>query len=219
MPVFVLFPDRFDFPDPSEAEPDGLLAISPDLHAGRLIAGYRTGVFPWMEEEGHFLWYSPDPRMVLYPEELKIHKSMRPVFNQGRYRFTLDTCFEDVIRACAQTPRVEQLGTWISTAFQEAYCALHQQGFAHSVEVWEGEQLVGGLYGVLLGRVFFGESMFSLAPNASKAGFIFMVRHLADQGVRLIDCQQETKHLRSLGARTIPRIAFLEELSRLMKMS
>ncbi len=210
-----MFPDRFDFPNPKEAEPDGLLAVSTDLHEQRLIAGYKAGIFPWLEEEGHFLWYSPDPRMVLFPDELKIHKSMRAVFNQHRFRFTINTCFGDVVRSCAQTPRSEQSGTWISLAFQEAYTALHRQGLAHSAEVWQGEQLVGGLYGVLLGRVFFGESMFSAAPNASKAGFIFMVRHLASKGVQLIDCQQETGHLKSLGARTIPRTAFLEHLSAL----
>jgi leucyl/phenylalanyl-tRNA--protein transferase len=208
-----LFPDRFDFPNPSEADTDGLLAVSTDLHPQRLVEGYKTGVFPWLEEEGHFLWYSPDPRMVLFPDELKIHKSMRSVFNQHRFRFTINTCFGDVVRACAQTPRAEQTGTWISPAFQEAYTTLHHQGLAHSAEVWQGDQLVGGLYGVLLGRVFFGESMFSTAPNASKAGFIVMVRHLALQGVQLIDCQQETGHLTSLGARTIPRKAFLKHLA------
>ncbi len=212
MPVFLLNDDELAFPHPTMAEPGGLLAVGGDLSPERLVLAYRNGIFPWFEEEGSFYWYSPDPRLVLFPEELKVQKSMRPVFNQGKFKYTLDTCFEKVIRICAEAPRSGQHGSWITEAFIEGYTALHRLGIAHSAEVWHDGRLVGGLYGLSIGRVFFGESMFALETNASKAGFIILVQALAASGYRLVDCQQETRHLESLGARSISRQQFLEIL-------
>ncbi|MBK6929381.1 MAG: leucyl/phenylalanyl-tRNA--protein transferase [Saprospirales bacterium] len=214
MPVFWLNSHEMAFPHPTLAEPGGLLAVGGDLSPERLVLAYRNGIFPWFEDGGSFFWYSPDPRFVLFPKELKVQKSMRAVFNQGKFDYSLDTCFERVIRACANTPRHGQDGSWISEAFIEGYTELHRQGVAHSVEVWAGSRLVGGLYGLALGRMFFGESMFALEPNASKAGFITFVRALDQAGFWLIDCQQETLHLHSLGARNIPREKFLDYLTK-----
>jgi leucyl/phenylalanyl-tRNA--protein transferase len=214
MPVFWISETELTFPHPTLAEPGGLLAVGGDLSPDRLILAYRNGIFPWFEDEGSFYWYSPDPRFVLFPTELKVHKSMRSIFNQNKFEYSLDTCFERVIRACAQTPRAGQDGSWIAESFVEGYLELHRQGVAHSVEVWQDGELVGGLYGLALGRVFFGESMFSNVPNASKAGFITFARALEQSGFNLIDCQQETAHLGSLGARNIPRQEFLDILYR-----
>jgi leucyl/phenylalanyl-tRNA--protein transferase len=214
MPVFWISETELTFPHPTLAEPGGLLAVGGDLSPDRLILAYRNGIFPWFEDEGSFYWYSPDPRFVLFPTELKVHKSMRSIFNQNKFEYSLDTCFERVIRACAQTPRAGQDGSWIAESFVEGYLELHRQGVAHSVEVWQDGELVGGLYGLALGRVFFGESMFSNVPNASKAGFITFARALEQSGFNLIDCQQETAHLGSLGARNIPRLEFLDILYR-----
>lgn len=214
MPVFWLNEQEMAFPHPSLAEPGGLLAVGGDLSADRLVLAYRNGIFPWFEEEGHFFWYAPDPRFVLFPEELKVHKSMRSIFNQHKFRFSLDTCFDAVIRACADAPRAGQVGSWITEAFVAGYTELHRQGLAHSLEVWQGDTLTGGLYGLSLGRIFYGESMFSQAPNASKAGFIHLVRALQHNGFWLIDCQQQTQHLQSLGARAIDRQLFMEYLNR-----
>lgn len=214
MPVFWLNEREMAFPHPSLAEPGGLLAVGGDLSPERLVLAYRNGIFPWFEDEGSFFWYAPDPRFVLFPAELKVHKSMRSIFNRGKFRYTIDTCFEDVIRACALVARNGQDGSWISESFIEGYTELHRQGLAHSVEVWQGNTLVGGLYGLALGRIFFGESMFSREPNASKAGFITLVQALQTLGFWLIDCQQQTAHLESLGARGISRELFLEYLSK-----
>ncbi len=214
MPVFWLNEREMAFPHPSLAEPGGLLAVGGDLSPERLVLAYRNGIFPWFEDEGSFFWYAPDPRYVLFPAELKIHKSMRSVFNQNKFRYTLDTCFNEVIRACALVSRTGQDGSWISEPFIEGYTELHRQGLAHSVEVWHDENLVGGLYGLALGRIFFGESMFAREPNASKAGFITLVRALQQSGFWLIDCQQQTSHLESLGARGISRELFLEYLTK-----
>lgn len=212
MPVFWINEQELTFPHPSLAEPGGLLAIGGDLNPERLVLAYRNGIFPWFEDDGSYFWYSPDPRFVLFPAELRVHKSMRSIFNQKKFDYTLDTCFEQVVRACAQAPRTGQDGSWIAESFVEAYTELHRQGVAHSVEVWQKGKLVGGLYGLALGRVFFGESMFSTVPNASKAGFIILVQALERSGFTLIDCQQETAHLSSLGARNISRQLFLEML-------
>jgi len=212
MPVFWINEHELVFPHPALAEPGGLLAVGGDLRPDRLVLAYRNGIFPWFEEEGSFFWYSPDPRFVLFPHELKVHKSMRSIFNQHKFEYTLDTCFERVIRSCAHTTRSGQEGSWIADSFVDGYTELHRQGLAHSVEVWQSGELVGGLYGLALGQVFFGESMFSLAPNASKAGFITLVRALERTGFTLIDCQQETLHLASLGAHNISRHKFLELL-------
>lgn len=212
--VFWLPENELVFPHPSLAAPNGLLAVGGDLSTERLVLAYLNGIFPWFEEDGLYYWYSPDPRCVLFPEELRIHKSMRSIFNQGKFRYTVDTDFEAVVRACSSMPRSGQDGTWISESFVEGYRRLHEQGIAHSVEVWQEEHLVGGLYGVSIGKMFFGESMFSKVPNASKAGFIRLSQALQQAGFWMIDCQTETVHLLSLGARSIPRQDFLDYLER-----
>lgn len=204
--------NRLIFPAPQYAEPSGILAAGGDLKPERLLLAYRSGIFPWFTEDDPILWWSPDPRFVLFPSELVVSRSMRPYFNQKRFSITLDTCFEQVIRACGTQSREGQDGTWITEEMVEAYCLLHQQGCAHSVEVWDNSILVGGLYGISLGHIFFGESMFSKVSNASKYGFIALVRRLEQLGFLLVDCQQETRHLASLGARPIARTQFLEIL-------
>lgn len=213
MPVFWLNDQELTFPHPALSEPGGLLAVGGDLSAERLVLAYRNGIFPWFEEDGHYYWYSPDPRWVLFPKELRIHKSMRSIFNNHKFRFTLDTAFREVITACSETRRSGQEGSWITDAFVEGYTRLHEQGIAHSVEVWQNGALAGGLYGLSLGRIFYGESMFSRVPNASKAGFIRLTQALERAGFLLIDCQQQTAHLESLGARGISRELFLEYLN------
>ena len=215
MPVFWLSEDHVAFPNPNLANEDGILAIGGDLSVPRLLEAYSLGLFPWFNPDDPILWWSPDPRFVLFPEELKISKSMRPYFNQNKFDFTVDTQFESVMRACKDQWRKGQGGgTWISEDMISAYCQLHQQGYAHSFEVWQEGELVGGLYGLSLGKIFFGESMFAKASNASKFGFIKMVRRLREWNFWLIDCQQETKHLQSLGGRSIPRKEFLDFMKR-----
>jgi leucyl/phenylalanyl-tRNA--protein transferase len=214
MPVYRLNPDDPTFPHASLAEPSGLLAVGGDLGEARLLMAYCNGIFPWFQEGKDFFWYSPDPRFVLFPSELKVHKSMRSTFNQGKFRVTLDTDFKAVMRGCAKIPRSPYEGTWITKDFVAGYHHLHQMGLAHSVEVWQGEELVGGLYGISIGKLFFGESMFAKVNNASKAGFITLVRALERSGFWLVDCQVETEHLASLGARGIPRKEFLELLEK-----
>lgn len=213
MPVFQLAEHSYHFPDPNQAEPTGLIAVGGDFHPERLLTAYSMGIFPWFEHENTLFWFCPDPRAVLFPSELAIHKSMRSIFNQKKFFYSFDTAFEAVIQACSDTPRNQDDGTWITKAFIDGYTNLYHIGYAHSVEVRnEQNDLVGGLYGIAIGRVFYGESMFSLMPNASKAGFITLVRALQKAGFSMIDCQQETQHLLSLGARTIPRIDFLRIL-------
>lgn len=214
MAIYELGSDPEAFPDPESAPGYGPAALGGDLEPRRLVAAYRRGFFPWYSEGEPLLWWSPHPRFVLFPHELKVHKSMRPYFNQRKFELSYDQAFEDVIRACAEVPRRGQDGTWITPAMMRAYGCLHEQGIAHSIEVWQAGRLVGGLYGVALGRVFFGESMFAHVSNASKFGFISLVRALQRRGFVLIDCQQETPHLASLGARPIPRTTFLELLHR-----
>lgn len=216
MPVFLLSDNSYDFPPPEMATPDGVLAAGGDLSAGRLLEAYRQGIFPWFTDNEPILWWSPDPRFVLFPDELKVSKSMRPYFNQRKFRVTYDRAFEAVMRHCRQ-PRPGQWGaaTWITEDMIAAYVQLYQLGYAHSVEVWDGKgQLAGGLYGVALGKCFFGESMFTKVSNASKFGFITLVRQLDQRGFGLIDCQQPTRHLSSLGARAIPRSEFLQWLKK-----
>lgn len=202
------------FPPLSKAmrEPNGLLAAGGDLSPERLIQAYRHGCFPWFEEGQPILWWSPDPRTVLLPAEVHVSRSLRKVLRQGRFRVTFDQDFAAVIAECAG-PRNYTDGTWITDDMQRAYLALHDQGHAHSVEVWDGDALVGGLYGLAMGRLFFGESMFSRADNASKVGFVTLVEHLQQAGFVLIDCQMPTDHLHSLGARSIPREVFAGYLS------
>ena len=215
MPVFWLSEHDLSFPHPELANEDGILAIGGDLSVDRLLTAYRLGLFPWYNPEDPILWWSPDPRFVLFPEELKVAKSMRPYFNQQKFHATFDQNFEAVIKGCQQQKRQGQSGgTWISEEIIESYIQLHQAGYAHSVEVWEEEKLVGGLYGIAIGKIFFGESMFSKASNASKFGFISMVHQLRKKGFWMIDCQQETEHMKSLGGRAIPRRAFLDYMQK-----
>ena len=194
------------FPDPALADPDGLLAVGGDLSAERLLLAYRNGIFPWYSDDTPILWYSPHERFALYPDELKISKSMRQVLRSNKFRVTADQCFEDVINTCASVAREGQDGTWITAEMKDAYIELHKEGYAHSIEVWQGNMLAGGLYGVQMGDVFCGESMFSHVSNASKIALI----HLCGSGLySLIDCQVPTVHLESMGARMIGREKYM----------
>jgi len=210
--IYRLF-DEPVFPDPAEADPDGLLAIGGDLSSKRLVAAYAQGIFPWYSQGSPILWWSPDPRLVLFPKELHVPGSLKRVLNSGRFRFTLDNAFGQVIRACAATQRPEQDGTWIMPEMITAYEELHALGLAHSAEAWRDGVLVGGVYGVALGSVFFGESMFHAEPDASKALFATLVRWLEARGCSLIDCQQTTAHLLRFGAREITRREFLNRVT------
>lgn len=215
MPIFRLQEDEIAFPHPELADRNGILAVGGDLSPERLLLAYEWGIFPWFNPNEPILWWSPDPRFVLFPDELRVSKSMRPYFNQQKFSVTFDTKFETVIRACQQIERDKQMGgTWITEAMVQAYCKLHELGYAHSVEVWEENEMVGGLYGISLGKVFFGESMFTEVSNASKFGFITLVQKLTRLGFTLIDCQQKTRHLASLGARSIDRALFLQYLEK-----
>jgi leucyl/phenylalanyl-tRNA--protein transferase len=216
MPFYRLI-DEIVFPPVDHAKPEGLLAIGGDLSPERLLAAYSEGIFPWYSEGEPVLWWSPDPRFVLFPDELRISRSMKQFLKKGSVRTTFDRAFPEVIAACGSRPRPGQAGTWITREMQDAYIKLHNLGFAHSVESWVGESLVGGLYGVSLGGVFFGESMFSAIPNASKAALIDLVCFLRERGFDLIDCQVETGHLGSLGARPIPRQAFIRILAQSLR--
>jgi len=202
------------FPDPNLADAEGLLAVGGDLSVARLLTAYQSGIFPWYEEGQPVLWWSPDPRMVLFPEKIKISKSMRKLFRDEVFQITYNQNFEAVIEECAQIKRDGQNDTWITDAMVDAYVQLHELGFAHSVEVWQNEELVGGLYGVYLKdkNIFCGESMFTKVSNASKYGFISLVQKLQNEGVRLIDCQVYTQHLESLGGEEILREEFLHYL-------
>lgn len=204
-----LEPGSTDFPSTHDAlaDPNGLLAVGGDLSPAQLLAAYQRGIFPWFDETQPILWWSPSPRLVLKPSELHVSKSMRKLLRKAPFVVTTDVAFEEVIAACAE-PREDQDGTWITDEMQEAYIRLHQLGFAHSVEVWSGDNLVGGLYGIALDRVFFGESMFSRASNASKYGFIALIQALNPLGFELIDCQVHTDHLSSLGAKEVDRQTF-----------
>ncbi|MCJ2163673.1 MULTISPECIES: leucyl/phenylalanyl-tRNA--protein transferase [unclassified Pseudodesulfovibrio] len=211
MTIYRLFDDPV-FPDPEKADPDGLLAVGGDLSPQRLLTAYANGIFPWYAEDSPILWWSTNPRLVLIPHELHLPRSLHRVLNKGTFTFTLDTRFEAVIRRCACCPRPEQEGTWIVEDMVEAYTLLHELGYAHSVEAWQGDDLVGGLYGVSLGSVFYGESMFYNVPDASKAAFAVLVKQLEKWQFSLIDCQQTTKHLLRFGARELQRFRFLAML-------
>ncbi|SHG51475.1 leucyl/phenylalanyl-tRNA--protein transferase [Flagellimonas flava] len=212
-PLFFLG-DRLEFPSVSQANEDGLLAVGGDLSPERLLLAYKNGIFPWFNDDALILWWSPDPRMVLYPREIKISKSMRKVLRDGQFTLTQNTCFEKILEHCAKVERRDQDGTWITPNMKSAYLELFDRGFAKSLEVWEGDILVGGLYGIDLGHVFCGESMFSLRPNASKFAFIQLAQQLEAKKYRLIDCQIHTPHLQSLGAKEIPREEFMEALAK-----
>jgi leucyl/phenylalanyl-tRNA--protein transferase len=216
MPIFRL-DERLIFPPPTLAEPNGILAIGGDLRPERLLLAYSMGIFPWYSEETPILWHSPDPRLVLTPATLYVSRSLRKALRKKPYEIRLDTAFADVIDACARTPRPGQNGTWITRDMRAAYVELHRRGFAHSAEAWQGQRLVGGLYGVSLGSVFYGESMFAYASDASKLAFVTLVRQLAAWGMDLIDCQVHTEHLASLGAEEWPRSLFLKSLERAVR--
>lgn len=208
MPVFML-EENLVFPSPELANRDGLLAIGGDLSAERLLKAYSMGIFPWYSEESPILWWSPDPRMVLRPQDFKVSKSLIQTINKGLFEIFFDRDFNAVIELCAHVPRKGQQGTWIMPEMVEAYKKLHEYGYAHSVEAYFNGQLVGGLYGVSLGKAFFGESMFHLMTDASKVAFYYLVGKLKKWGFELIDAQQKTKHLQSFGAKAIPRKEFL----------
>ena len=200
------------FPDVSFADAEGLLAVGGDLSPERLSLAYRHGIFPWYNPGSPILWWSPDPRMVLYPKNIRISKSMRQVFKSDRFQLTKNTRFKEVIENCSNIERTGQKGTWISEEMKRAYIILHEIGMAVSYEVWEDADLVGGLYGIDLGHVFCGESMFSKVSNASKFAFIRLAEECLRKGYSLIDCQLYTKHLESLGAKEIPREDFIAVL-------
>lgn len=214
MPLFALDKELV-FPPVDQAEPDGLLAMGGDLSSERLLLAYKKGIFPWYEGE-HILWWCPDPRFVLFPPELKISKSMKQVFKRNEFEFKTDTAFQQVIRACKTAARPGQDGTWITDEVEISYTKLFELGYAHSAEAWKNGELVGGLYGILSGNVFFGESMFSKENNASKFAFITYVQQLMKEGIQLIDCQVYTEHLESLGATMISRKEFSMLLKKLI---
>ncbi len=216
MPVFRLG-SEFVFPNPEQSDPSGLLAVGGDLSPERLLLAYSAGIFPWYSEGQPILWHSPDPRAVLAPDKLHVPRSLAKTLRRDRFEVRLDSAFDAVIQACADVPRPEADGTWITADMMRAYGELHRLGFAHSAEAWEDGRLVGGLYGVSLGSAFFGESMFSLRPDASKAAFVVLVRQLARWGFELIDCQMHTAHLERFGAVLWPRQRFLAALERCMQ--
>ncbi|MFL9485447.1 leucyl/phenylalanyl-tRNA--protein transferase [Chitinophagaceae bacterium LWZ2-11] len=214
MPLHVLN-DKIWFPPVDDALEDGLLAMGGDLQPERLLLAYKKGIFPWYDSEVP-LWWSPNPRFVLFPDELKVSKSMKVLLKRNAFKFTVNTAFEQVIRACKEANRKDQDGTWIKNEVEKGYTALHKLGYAHSAEAWLDGELVGGLYGIKMGKVFFGESMFSKVSNASKYAFISYVEQLKKEGVVLIDCQVYTEHLESLGAKMILRQQFTHWLEQLV---
>lgn len=213
MPLLVLGRDDLRFPPPELASREGLLAVGGDLRPERLLEAYRRGIFPWYNEGQPILWWSPDPRAVLAPGAIKISRSLRKTLRSARFRLTCDAAFERVIDACAAPRRPPlETGTWITPEMRAAYLELHRRGCAHSVEVWRGPDLAGGLYGVALGAGFFGESMFSRARDASKVALVWLARQLERWNYTMIDCQLPSAHLERLGARPVPRAAFLAQL-------
>lgn len=212
MPVYQLIPEVSFFPPTEEAEGDGLLAVGGDLTKERLLAAYSKGVFPWYETGQPILWWSPDPRLVLIPEELKISRSLRKALRKQQFEIRFDSAFQQVIKACADVRTQQGEGTWIIPEMQQAYTELHQDGFAHSVESWLDGELAGGLYGISLGQCFFGESMFSTRNDSSKVALVALVEFSKQVGIKMIDCQMTTSHLLSLGAREIKRKVFLQNL-------
>jgi len=213
MPVYLLSDDLI-FPSPDLASEDGLLAVGGDLSQKRLLLAYSMGVFPWYSRSEPILWWSPDPRLVLYPDEFRISKSLQKAIKKGSFQVTVDQAFKQVIIQCAKTRRQKNQGTWIVDDMIKAYIGLHESGFAHSVEAWQDKKLAGGLYGVSLGKCFFGESMFTRITNASKVAFAALVEFLKIRCFDIIDCQVTTEHLKHFGAREIPRAQFLNQLKR-----
>ena len=208
--MFVIDNSTLYFPPVYTANEEGLLAIGGDLSTERLLLAYRSGIFPWYSQGQPIIWWSPDPRFVLFPGELFVSKSMQKIIRQNKLRFSINTAFTGVIQNCKSISRKGQNGTWITSPIQKAYTKLHEEGYALSAETWLNNELVGGLYGVKIGNIFFGESMFSKISNASKFAFICLVRQLQKEGVLLIDCQVYTEHLESLGGVMIDRKDFIE---------
>ena len=216
MPIFLLS-DEIKFPPPHLARKDGLLAVGGDLSQDRLLLAYKMGIFPWYSEPEPILWWSPDPRLVLYPCEIKVSKSLKKILKNKIFSVTIDQAFNQVITSCARIRLQKNEGTWIDEDMIKAYCGLHESGFAHSVEAWYEGELAGGLYGVSLGRCFFGESMFTRISNASNVAFVFLAEYLKSLSFDIIDCQVSTEHLINFGAREIPRKDFLKQLEKALR--
>ena len=204
--------DHFTFPRPEQGTIEGIVGAGGNLSPGMLLSAYRQGVFPWYSPGDPILWWNPDPRFALLPDEFRVPRRLARLLRRDPFQYRLDTRFFEVITACGQVPRPGQDGTWITEEILSGYCRLHELGYAHSLEVLDGDDLVGGLYGVALGRVFFGESMFSRCDDASKAGFAHLMQQLAHRGYELVDCQIYTDHLARFGAREMPRAYFLQRL-------
>jgi leucyl/phenylalanyl-tRNA--protein transferase len=216
VPVYRI-PSEHLFPHPSLAEPNGLLGVGGDVDPDRMLRAYAAGIFPWYSEGQPVLWFTPDPRFVLEPGALVVQRSLRKRIHRGDYEVRLDTVFMDVVRACKTSPRPGQDGTWITRELERSYEVLHRRGYAHSIEAWRGSELVGGLFGVALGQLFSGESMFAAAPDASKVAFVAGVRQLRAWGFELIDCQVYTDHLLRFGAHAIPRNEYLRWIAELVR--
>jgi leucyl/phenylalanyl-tRNA--protein transferase len=216
MPVYLL-PEDPVFPRPSEAEPDGLLAIGGDLSPVRILNAYSSGIFPWFQDDDDIFWFSPDPRMVLFPDEIRISASLQRVLKSGKFEIRFDTSFNEVMKACSEVPRDGQDGSWIDRDFIKAYTGLNKLGFAHSVESYLDGKLAGGLYGISIGKVFFGESMFHKSNDASKVAFYYLVQKIKTWQFHFIDCQVETDLFKRLGAKAIPREEYLERLQTAIK--
>ena len=205
---------ELSFPSPHLSSPEGIVAVGGDLRPERVLLAYKKGIFPWFEKDDFLIWWSPDPRMVLYLDEIKISKSMRLLMKKNKYEITYNRAFSEVVKSCAQVKRFGQSGTWITPGLMNVYNILHEQGHAHSVEIWDGTKLVGGLYGIDIGDIFCGESMFSKASNSSKIALIYLSKELKKNNYKFIDCQVPTAHLASLGAKTISRKDFLKYLEK-----
>lgn len=214
MPNICFDENKFYFPPVDEADEEGLLVIGGRVTPSRVIEAYQKGIFPWYDSDSLPLWFSPNPRFVLFPHELHVSRSMQKILSKNVFEFKIDTAFEEVIHECAIAKRKEQDGTWITNEMKNVYTQLHYDGYAHSAEAWQDGILVGGMYGLQIGKVFFGESMFSKISNASKFVFIKFVQHLKENGIELIDCQVYTEHVESLGARLIERKEYLKLLQR-----
>ena len=216
MPVFLLS-DKISFPPPYLASKEGLLAVGGDLSQKRLLLAYRTGIFPWFSDDEPILWWSPDPRLVLYPEEIRVSKTLKKIIKKNMFHVTMDSAFVKVINQCAKIRLQNNQGTWIVKEMIDAYCKLHESGFAHSVEAWYQGELAGGLYGVSLGKCFFGESMFTRVNNASNVALVKLVEYLNALSFDMIDCQLTTEHFLRFGAKEIPRVSFLKQLKESLK--